>query len=70
MKQLLKYKFLMIVPFGDGEYKTIYELTILKTSFLGLLKKEFKMQYEISMFGSLKEYEKHWDSLIESGNPI
>lgn len=65
--KLLSYEFKMILPFGDGEYKTIYELTVLKSLWFGLIKKEVKMNYEISMFGSISEYEKHWDELIKSG---
>jgi hypothetical protein len=57
----------MIVPFGDGEHRTVYELTILKSYFFGLIKKEVKMDYNVSMFGSIKEYEAHWDNLILTG---
>jgi hypothetical protein len=65
--KLLGYEFKMILPFGDGEHKTIYELTVLKSSWFGFIKKEVKMNYEISMFGNISDYEKHWDGLIESG---
>ena len=65
--KLLSYKFKMIVPFGNGEYKTVYELTILKSYFFGLIKKEVKMDYSISMFESIKNYELHWDNLILNG---
>jgi hypothetical protein len=70
MKKLLSYKYLMLVPFGDGEYKTVYKLTILKISFFGLFRKKVKMNYQISMFGSISEHEKHWDNLIESGQAL
>lgn len=65
--KLLSYKFKMIVPFGNGEYKTVYELTVLKKCFLGLFQKELKMDYDISMFQSIKTHEEHWDNLIASG---
>jgi hypothetical protein len=60
----------MTVPFGDGEYKTVYELTILKTSFFGLLKKQYTINYEITMFANVEVYIKHWDSLIKSKQPL
>ena len=69
MKVLVSYKFLGVVPFGDGEYKYIYELKILE-SFFGLFKREVKYNYEISMFGNRKNYHKLWDSLIECKKPL
>lgn len=70
MKTLLKYKFIMMRPFGDGEYETIYELTLLKSSFFGLFKREVTMDYTISMFGNIGQYEKHWDEMIKNGTPV
>ena len=61
---------MMIRPFGDGEYETIYELLLLKSSFFGLIKREVSTTYTISMFGSIDTHEKHWDHLIESGKPL
>lgn len=65
MKVLLSYNSVAVIPFGDGEYKYVYELTMLK-SFFGFFKREVKCNYEISMFENVKDYHKHWDSLIES----
>lgn len=70
MTKLLNYEFRMIRPFGDGEYETIYELTLLKSSFFGLLKRTVTTSYTISMFGSIEKYEKHWDELIRTGNKL
>ncbi len=65
--KLFCYEFKAVIPFGDGEYKTIYELTLLETRLFGLIKRVVKSNYEISMFGSIEKHEKHWDSLIASG---
>jgi hypothetical protein len=65
--KLLKYEFKTIFPFGDGEYKTIYDLTILKSKFFGLYKTEVNIEYEISMFGNISDYEIYWDELIMNG---
>ncbi len=70
MKKLLAYTFLMVVPFGDGEYKTVYKLTILKTYFFGLIKKEITINYEISMFESIAEHKKHWHNLIKTSKRL
>jgi hypothetical protein len=68
--KLKSYEFLFICPVKGGEHKTVYELTILKTSFFGLIKKEVKMRYDISMFADIKEYESHWNELIKSKSEI
>ena len=68
--KLLSYKFLIIVPFGFGEYYTSYELTVLKTSWFGLIKKVKTINYKISMFDSVKEHEEHWDTIIKMGAKI
>jgi hypothetical protein len=68
--KLLSYKFKMFVPFGDGEFRTVYELRILKTYFFGLFKKEIVMDYNISMFGNTKAHTDHWDNLISTGEPL
>lgn len=68
--KLLSYKFKFFVPFGSGEYRTVYELTILKTWFCGLFKKEVKSDYSISMFGDIRDYESHWDNLIKTGKKL
>jgi len=69
MKVLVSYKFLGVVPFGDGEYKYIYELKILE-SFFGFFKREVKYNYKISMSANRNEYHKLWDSLIECKKPL
>lgn len=68
--KLVSYKFKMIVPFGYGEYRTVYELTITKSILFGIIKKEVKMDYNITMFGSIKAHEEHWDNLIASGQHL
>jgi len=65
-KILLNYEFKMFVPFGLGEYKTIYVLTLLKTYFFGLIKKTVKFDYTISMFGTIQDYKDNWDELIKN----
>lgn len=67
MRKLISYKYNGLFPFGDGEYYTSYTLTLLKYSFFGLIKKEIKQNYNVSMFGSIKEHEAHWDELIKTG---
>lgn len=62
---LLKYKALPTHFFGDS-YEFPYELTILKTSFFGIIKKEEKIRYNISMFQNIKEHTDHWDKMIEN----
>ena len=63
---LLNYKYEDIKFFGDGEYETLYTLTVLKSYLFGLIKREEKMKYSIPMFGSIGEHESHWDELIEN----
>jgi len=57
----------MIIPFGDGEYETVYELTIMKSYLFGLIKKKVIIDYRISFFGNINDYESHWDNLIQNG---
>ncbi len=64
MRTLLAYKHIDWVPFGDGEYYNLYELTVLETSWFGLRKKKKIYRHKINMFLSLKECEQHWDKLI------
>lgn len=68
--RLLKYKYKGLVPFGDGEYKTVYELTLVKSYLFGLIKRQFQITYEISMFGSISKYEKYWDEVIDAGGRV
>lgn len=68
--KLLSYKFKIVVPFGNGEYRTVYELTILKIRLFGLIKKRVVMDYNISMFEDIKDYKSHWNNLIKTGQTI
>lgn len=54
----------MIVPFGDGEYETHYEMTFIKSWFFGLFKEEITKKYAVPMYTSIKEQEAYWDNLI------
>jgi hypothetical protein len=67
---LIKYEFKGFFPFGDGEYKTVYNLFVLHSYLFGLIRLENVIKYEISMFESFMEYEKHWDKLIKSGEKL
>ncbi len=64
---LLSYKYQFVHCFGDGEYQTIYELTVLKKYLFGLIKKTKKIEYKVSMFHNIEEHEEHWDQLIKKG---
>lgn len=61
---LLSYQYKMLVPFGFGEYQTVYELTLLKTTFWGLIKSIKKVYYNVSMFRSISEFERYLNKLI------
>ena len=68
--KLLAYKFIKFVPFGDGEYYSSYQLTVLKSSFFGLRKKEQVLEVRISMFVALRELEEKWDKIILEQTPF
>lgn len=68
--KLLAYKFINFVPFGDGEYYSSYHLTVLKSSFFGLRKKEQVIEVRVSMFASLKQLEEKWDEIILEQTPF
>jgi hypothetical protein len=70
MTKLLSYKHNGVFPFGDGEYYTSFELTLLKTSWFGLVKKEIKVPQNLSMFCDVVKMRENWDRLIETGEPI
>jgi len=68
--KLLSYKFKLVVPFGNGEHRTVYELTILKSRLFGLIKKRVVIDYNISMFEDIQDYKLHWNNLIKTGQRI
>jgi hypothetical protein len=70
MTILLDYEYRGIIPFGDGEYYTLYKLTLLKRSLFGLIKKEVTLDYEVNMFQSIYQHEKHWDQMIAEKLPV
>lgn len=64
MEILLKYKAKPMVFFGDGEWKIPYDLYVQKRYLFGLITKGVIYKTEITMFGSIRESEAHWDNLI------
>lgn len=70
MAKLLKYEYRMVRTFGDGDYETIYDLTIEKSVLFGLFRWEAQMTYTISMFGNIGSYTRHWDEMIKSGKRL
>jgi len=68
--KLIKYNLGVTRFFGDGEYETIYELTLLHVWFFNIIREQKKVTYRISMFQSIKEHTDHWDELIRTGAKI
>jgi len=60
---LLSYKYDNINFFGDS-YENIYILTVQKSYFFGLIKREFKIKQSISMFSSISKHEDLWNRMI------
>lgn len=62
--KLLSYKWLFFIPFGAGEYKTVYELTYEKTFFFWF-KSIVTEQVSLSMFQDREEFKAKLDKLIK-----
>lgn len=70
MKKLVSYRYKAFVPFGDGEYKIVYEMTIAKSYFFGLFKKTYCIDYALPMHASIGAHIAHWDFLVSSGAEV
>lgn len=68
--QLISSKYSMVVPFGDGESYTSYNLKIRVVYFWGLFNKTVTMPFKISMYHSIEQFEEHWKRLIKTGEYI
>jgi hypothetical protein len=69
-KKLLAYEFVMHVPFGDAAFQSCYKLTILQSSWFGLIKRVKEIRYTIPYTHSVKNYLTHWDELIKTQKPL
>ena len=67
---LIGYKHKGLRIFGDGEYENIYEMTLLKSYFFGLIKVKVKVDLPVSMFTSLEKHEQHFNKLIRRKTKI
>lgn len=63
--KLIDFDHQMIVPFGDGEYFTSYNLKIKVVYFWGLFERIKIIPVEVSMFQSVNQFERHWKNIIE-----